>query len=124
MDKYERMIIRSHVEWQAIRRAGGGRLSCPPCGETRPQGFELHHIAGARFGDETLPVCIICHRILSARQATEHPLILDAPPTQREKSGRFLIGLADIYELKSDRLREIGEQLIAEGQRSSTLFQG
>ena len=117
MDRIERMIVRSYTDWRERLRTRGLSLYCPGCGDSRTYAFEVHEIAGKAFGDLSLPHCVACHRHLTAWQDTEHPPILDAPPSQREKWGRFLIGLADVRELQTDLLREIGEQLIAEGQQ-------
>jgi hypothetical protein len=122
MDKFERLIIRSDSDWKTILRTRGIRLCCPGCGETRPHGFEVHHIAGKKYGEESMPLCVICHRELTAWGEHEHPPRLEGPPSPDEKWGRFLIGLADVREMQTDLLRQIGEALISSGQSGGSLL--
>jgi hypothetical protein len=109
MDYPERMTIRSHADWVEILRTKGLKFRCPGCGETRSEGFEIHHIAGVRFGEECTVMCVICHRVLTRRQQTEHPEPLEDPPSQEEKDMHFLLGLSDIRELQVDQLRRLAE---------------
>ena len=119
MDLNDRIMIRSASEWRAKLRVRGLRLICPGCGENRIRGLEVHHVSGVKFGEEAVLLCVICHREVTDWQMTEHPPILEGPPTQEEKEGRFLLGLADVYDVRTNRMRIIGEARIAKGQGRS-----
>lgn len=94
----------------ALRRLHTDNPVCV-CGESRWQCMELHHIAGQKHGDDLAVVCRNCHRMLSEQQ-------LDHPPGDDPDSiiGRFLIGLADLFAMIVERLREFGLFLIRAGE--------
>jgi hypothetical protein len=114
---------------EARRRAAQERLGrndaqCPYCGEADARCLELHHIAGRKFDDETIPVCRNCHRKLSDMQR-DHPRPLHDDPGWMERLGHLLLGLADLLALAVAKLKELAVFLIekaratpAEGARS------
>jgi hypothetical protein len=71
--------------------------------------LELHHIAGRAFDDETVPVCRNCHARLTDHQRDHSP----AKPAGGfvESIRRFLLGLADLFEMLVKRLREFATSL-------------
>jgi len=84
---------------------------CKTCAETHYNCFEKHHIAGKRYSDEIVLECKNCHAKLTALQKG-HPPPTDDNPSLEEIIGRFLLGLADFFELLVDTLRKFGEYLI------------
>jgi hypothetical protein len=84
------------------------------CGFDDPAALELHHIPGRAYGDQLVPVCRNCHRLLSDAQK-DHPPRRDDPPSDAERIGHFLMGLADLFELLVKRLREFSTKLLAMG---------
>ncbi len=110
-------LKRERRKQRALERLGTNTPRCPFCGIDEPLVFELHHIAGRANGDEALPVCRNCHRILSDGQK-DHPPGNSNPPSDSERIAHFLLGLADMFELLVKRLREFAEKLFASGNRS------
>jgi hypothetical protein len=82
------------------------------CGHDDPLALELHHVAGRAYGDDLVPVCRNCHRGLSDLQK-DHPPANRLPPSDPERIGHFLLGLADLFELLVRRLREFATKLFA-----------
>ncbi len=95
----------------AQERLGRNDAQCPYCGEADARCLELHHIAGRKFDDETIPVCRNCHRKLSDMQC-DHPLPLHDDPGWMENLGHKLLGLADLLALAVAKLKEVGKLLI------------
>jgi hypothetical protein len=102
---------------RAQERLGTDNPRCCICGEDNPHCLERHHIAGQAYADETIIVCRNCHRKLSDVQKG-HPENNGSPADQLERIGRFLLGLADLFELLITKLREFGAALIARSQTS------
>jgi hypothetical protein len=71
---------------------------CTVCGAVAPS--ELHHVASARqLPDLTVPVCLNCHRILSARQYRWYPAWRSEPHPLR-----YLVqGVLDVVALWLER---------------------
>ena len=109
MDEVESQRERRRL--RALERLGPDRPRCH-CGEDNPHCLEQHHIAGRAYNDETVIVCRNCHRKLSDRQK-DHPKGTGTAPDPLECIGRFLLGLADLFELLIAKLREFGTDLIA-----------
>jgi hypothetical protein len=84
---------------------------CTTCPETHFNCFEKHHIAGKRYDDLTACECLNCHAKLTALQKG-HPPSVDGDPTWEEIIGRFLMGLADFFDVLIETLRQYGNQLI------------
>ena len=90
---------------------GSNHPVCVVCGEDSWQCLEQHHIAGQAYGDDLCNVCRNCHRILSDDQK-DHPSQITKNPTSLETIGHLLLGLADLFALIVERLRECGQFLI------------
>lgn len=84
---------------------------CVICGEDNPHCLERHHIAGRAYSDDLSIVCRNCHRKLSDDQK-DHPKQIGKTPTTLETIGHILLGLADLFALLVERLREYGSFLI------------
>jgi hypothetical protein len=108
-------LKRERRKQRALERLGSNKPRCVVCGYDDPHALELHHLAGADFDDETVPVCRNCHRRLNDWQK-DHPLQRDNPPCDAERMAHFLEGLADLFEMLVKRLREFATKLF-EGEK-------
>lgn len=88
---------------------------CVCCGENSWTTLELHHIAGQAYSDDLSIVCRNCHRKLSDDQK-DHPKQISQNPTNFETIGHLLLGLADLFALIVEKLRECGQFLIQSAQ--------
>jgi hypothetical protein len=100
---------RQRREQRALERLGSNNPSCVICSCDDPFALELHHVAGRAFDNETVPVCRNCHARLSDYQRDHSP----AKPAGGliEPIRRFLLGLADLFEMLVKRLREFATGL-------------
>ena len=96
---------------KALERLGSNNPVCVVCGEADWRCLELHHIAGKSFDDALATSCRNCHRKLSDMQK-DHPQPASTPPEQLDRIGHFLLGLADLFALLVEILREFGHGLI------------
>jgi hypothetical protein len=102
-----------------LRRLGSSNPVCVVCGEDDDRCLEKHHITYGQLRDEVAIICRNCHRKLSDAQKDQPPLTGD--PVVDEvlyAIGRFLLGLADLFALLVETLREFGEHLIARARGS------
>ena len=90
---------------------GSNHPICVVCGESDWRCLEQHHIAGQAYNDDLSNVCRNCHRKLSNEQK-DHPKQIDIPSTTIESIGHFLLGLADLFALLVNSLKEFGNYLI------------
>jgi len=114
-------LNRERRKQRALERLGSKNPRCVVCGFDDPLALELHHIVGRGFGDEVVPVCRNCHRRLSDWQK-DHSIGPAKPDSDLEPIRRFLLGLADLFEMLVKRLREFATKLAAldrGGQRHS-----
>lgn len=102
---------------KALERLGTNTPVCVLCGETDWRCLELHHIAAQAFDGTPAIVCRNCHRKLSDMQK-DHPEQTITPPDPLERIGHFLLGLADLFALLVDKLREFGKDLIARASQN------
>jgi hypothetical protein len=108
-------ITRERRRQSALERLGTNDPRCIFCGEADWRVLEKHHIAGQAYDDFTCIHCRNCHRKQSDRQK-DHPGPTGAPLGLSEAVGRFLLGVADFFELLIEKLREFGNALIASVQ--------
>jgi hypothetical protein len=97
----------------ALERLGTNDPRCVTCGESDRRCLERHHIAGICHDDETVIVCRNCHRKLSDMQK-DHPKPIGSQPDPFERIAYFLLGIADLFELLIERLRQFAATLIAQ----------
>ena len=97
---------------KALERLGTNNPRCTFCPCDDPLALELHHIAGRGNDDELVITCRNCHRGLTDGQK-DHPPRQTDPPSDAERIGHFLLGLADLFELLVKRLREFATKLFA-----------
>jgi hypothetical protein len=107
-----RELNRERRRQQALERLGTNKPRCVVCGHDDPLALELHHIAARAFDDQQVPVCRNCHRRLSDYQK-DHSLGQAKPASEFECIRRFLLGLADLFEMLVRRLREFAGKLAA-----------
>lgn len=94
-----------------LQRLGTNNPRCVVCGEDDHRCHERHHIAGARYDDETAIVCRNCHRKLSDPQY-DHPTPSCTTPPLEEIVAHFLLGLADLFELLVQKFRQFAKSLL------------
>jgi hypothetical protein len=116
MDQVE--LNRERRRQRALERLGTNNPRCPFCGFNNPLALELHHIAGEAFDETEVPVCRNCHRTLSVWQK-DHPACIGDPPNDLERVGHALLGLADMFELLVNWLREHARNLFAAATQTS-----
>jgi hypothetical protein len=84
---------------------------CIICGEERVWRLELDHIAGQKHDDACSPLCCSCHADRTFVQNLEPPGG-ENPKNVFEVIGRWLLGIAEWFELIIDKLYLYGEFLI------------
>jgi hypothetical protein len=112
-------VARETRKQRRLELLGTVSPHCGTCGFNRWQALELHH-PGRKMHDPAFTVieCKNCHGILSDDQK-DHPSIKGDDPFDAElaKFGHFMLGLADMQRLTSEKLHEFGLALI---DRAST----
>ena len=93
------------------RAAGFSDPRCIVCGERRIWRLELDHIAGRKHDDTCAPLCCNCHEDRTFTQRLEIKGG-ENPTNVFETIGRFMLGLAQWFELLIEKLYEWGEFLI------------
>jgi hypothetical protein len=106
----KRELNRQRRMQRALERLGSNNPRCVICGCDDPLALELHHVAGQAYGHDMVIVCRNCHRRLSDYQK-DHSLGQAKQPTEIEPIRRFLLGLADLFEMLVKRLREFAAKL-------------
>ena len=94
-----------------LEKLGDNKPVCVICGEDNPICLERHHIAGRAYSEDLSIVCRNCHRKLSDNQK-DHPKQIGKSPTTLETIGHMLLGLAELFALLGERLRDYGKFLI------------
>ncbi len=100
-----------------LERLGMNKLRCKACGESDDRCFDHHHLAGRKNSPFTVLLCKNCHAKLSDHQK-DQPKQAKAPSDPIEAIGFFLLGLADLFELLVEKLREFGLHLIGRARSS------
>ncbi len=109
------MQDKEHREIRAYRRLGTYDAVCVVCGESNPHCLQLHqqhHLAGRKYSDDTAALCLNCHKKVTDAQLDHPDPAAKAKPTHLEVIGRYLLGLAELFEMLAQRLREFGSLLI------------
>ncbi len=89
---------------------------CVVCGEKRIWCLELDHLAGQKHDDACSPLCGNCHADRTFLQSLEPPGG-DNTKNVLEVIGRWLLGIAEWFELIVDKLWQFGEFLIELARR-------
>lgn len=94
---------------------------CVLCGyHLDPRNIELHHIAGRKHGDVTVPVCHNCHQTLSRAQSDWPEEWLSSNQSPEVEMALMLRGQSDIHQLISKQLRQMSDDLIDKMRREGT----
>ena len=91
---------------------------CVLCGyHLDPWNIQLHHIAGSKHGDATIPLCHNCHQTLSRAQSSwpKEWLLPNQPP--EIEMALMLRGHSDIDKFKSQHLRQMSDDIIEKRRR-------
>ena len=96
---------------ERFRLAGYPDPKCVACGDDRIWHLELDHIAGEKHDDTCSPLCSNCHADRTFLQRLQ-PNGADNPMNVFEVIGRWLLGIAEWFELIRDKLYQFGEFLI------------
>jgi hypothetical protein len=106
---------RNSVDEAAMRerfiRAGFHDPKCVVCVDNCIWRLELDHIASQKHDPTTAPLCGNCHADRTFAQSLE-PAGGDNPKNVFEVIGRWLLGIAEWFELIVEKLYEFGEFLI------------
>jgi hypothetical protein len=111
MDDNYNKIDREKRERAARLRLGSANPKCATCGLSDWTCLEAHHIAGKSFDPMIVIECRNCHRRLSDWQK-DHPEQFVKTLSPDEKLAHFLLGMADLFELLVEKLREFSRQLL------------
>jgi hypothetical protein len=103
---------------QSLFEKLGANPKCIVCGHDNPFGLKLHHIAGQGYGEQTVTVCRKCGPELTKRQEL-HPEPKGQPPSDFERSARYLLGRADLCDLWAARVRKSARTLFELDHQSS-----
>ena len=87
---------------------------CPICGCDDVSRFEFDHPAGRKHHDQLWPLCDNCH-MEKTSMLYEQPLMSGDPRNVFQVIGRWLLGMAEYFELLIRDLRKWGEYLIELG---------
>lgn len=102
-----------------LEALGSNNPVCVTCGESDWRCLEQHHIAGKDYDESLATTCRNCHRKLSDTQKDHPPKLAQAPSTL-ESIGHLLLGLADLFAMLVEKLREYGQFLLASAKQLAT----
>ena len=111
-DDEERQRRREARRRRHMENLGFDEPRCLFCGEDRIMALELDHIAGQAHDDTVWTLCRNCHALRTHLQK-DHPPKGPDPKDPDEVLGRWLLGIADFFEMLIEKLRTFGEALIA-----------
>ncbi len=103
---------RERRRLNALDRLNDAEPRCVVCGEDDWRTLEDHHIAGRAFDSSTAILCRNCHRKVSDDQK-DHLKRISRPPSPPERVAHFLLGLADLFALLVETMRDLARALIA-----------
>jgi hypothetical protein len=116
MNPVERALHRGAVKNKKERLAGIHNDVCVGCGRELTQGKEDDHMIGRKHGNLVWPLCLPCHHKRSELQREEPPPT-DNPRNVLEVIGRWLLSVAEYFELMCDTFRRFGQFLIELARR-------
>lgn len=105
-------VDREDRREQQYRRLGTRQPSCVTCAHTNPFALQLHHPAGQKYHDDTVIECANCHMDLSDKQRDHPSPEADGAAGMMVTIGRYLLGLADMFAMLVETLRDFGQWLI------------
>lgn len=111
MTPLDRDLHRGAVKNKKERLAGIHNEVCIGCAGDLASGKEDDHMIGRKHGDLVWPLCPTCHRKRTELQREEPPPTAD-PRNPLEVIGRWLLSVAEYFELMCETVRRFGEFLI------------
>jgi hypothetical protein len=112
-DDYRERLDNRKTEMRLIHDLFIKGGSCIICGNNQdPRILELHHIAGRKNSDVTIPVCSNCHRTLSMGQEPRKFERGKDDKTDQEKLAWNLDDYALLFKLLSYNLQEQSQSLL------------
>jgi hypothetical protein len=108
---------------ERLHKLGTNDPHCSCCSESDWRAIQQHHMAGEKHDDLTINICANDHLRLTDSQ-NDHPKTKPNADELLAKIGNFLLGLADLFELIFERLREFGEALIARANEAALKPEG
>ena len=111
MTPLERDLHRAAVKNKKERLAGIHNEVCLGCGCDLAKGKEDDHMIGRKHDDLIWPLCLDCHYKRSEFQREEPPATAN-PRTALEVIGRWLLSVAEYFELMCETFRRFGQFLI------------
>jgi hypothetical protein len=97
---------------QRLKELGTPTPSCAMCGEDHWPSLESHHVAGRKRDSATIILCANDHLRVTNEQR-DHPPFNPNADRLLDKTGHFLLGLADMLRIMVDELVELANQLVA-----------
>jgi hypothetical protein len=116
MTPVERELHRAAVKNRKERLSGIHNEVCLGCGCDLAPGKEDDHMIGRKHSDLVWPLCLPCHHKRTELQREEP----SPGPEWRnvfEVIGRWLLSVAEYFELMCDTFRRFGEYLIELARR-------
>jgi hypothetical protein len=110
--------LEARLRIQSLYEEHGPVPACVVCGHENVVGLTLHHVAGQKYGQQTVPVCRKCLPELKERQQ-RHPEPRSKSPSETERSAQHMLGQADILDLKAQRIRRAAWVLFDIDRRSA-----
>ena len=102
---------RAAVRRKKLKTLGITTEVCVICGSDDRSTFEFDHVAGCKHDGQLWPLCEACHQERNPMQREEPPPS-DNPRNPFEVIGRWLLSMAEYFELLVRHLRKFGEFLI------------
>jgi hypothetical protein len=107
---------KATVRRKKLKTLGIKTEACPICGSDDVSTFQFDHVAGRKHHDQEWPLCETCHQERTSMQREEPPPS-DNPRNVFEVIGRWLLGVAEYFEMLIRNLRKYGEFLIELSKR-------
>lgn len=107
MDKatYEKTV-------QKQLRTGKTHVVCSVCGIEISSGIEQHHIFGRNNADDTTPLCLNCHAVVTQEQNKVSPKLRSSSASPQQKRGFLLVSVGSLLELIGKTLKNLGHEVI------------
>jgi hypothetical protein len=100
-----------------LKTLGTHQPICAMCGESDWRCIESHHVAGRKRDRTTVLLCANDHRRVTDSQK-EHPISMSADDQLLDQIAHFLLGLADMLRVVTERLIEFANALISRAQKA------
>lgn len=105
--------IYEKVSAQQVREENAG-IVCVGCGVDEPQLLQTHHIFGKTNSNNTSPLCLNCHFLITLNQNKSSPSARSSSATEEQKLGFLLISVGSLLERIGKNLKNNGYGLISD----------